>query len=96
MKILQYLAVENKINPNEINIPTPDANEVLANVLGIAYAVIGAVAVIVIIIAGYMYVTSHGDPASVTKAKSAILNAVIGLIVVLAAFAVTWFVMGRF
>ena len=53
-------------------------------------------AVLVIIFAGYMYVTSGGDPAAVTKAKNAILYSVVGLVIVALAFVITQFVIGSF
>lgn len=80
----------------QVNIPTSSGDEVLAGILGIVYFVAGVVAVVVIIIAGFMFVTAAGDPTTVTKAKNAILYAVVGLVVVALAFVITQFVMGRF
>ena len=59
------------------------------NVLRAVYAWIGIIAVVVIVISGIKYMTSQGNPDAVKKAKSGILYAVIGIIVVLAAFAIT-------
>lgn len=81
---------------DQINIPKLDANVVLNNSLNIFYLAAGIIAVIAIILGGYFYVTSLGDSAAVSKAKNTILYAVIGLIVIIMAFAVTWFVIGRF
>ena len=58
--------------------------------------VLGAVAVIVIIVAGILYATSSGDPALITKAKNTLLYAVIGLIVAIMAYAIVNFVIGVF
>ena len=52
----------------------------------------GAVAVIVIIIGGIRYVMSSGDAGQVQSAKNTILYAVIGLIVVIMAYAIVNFV----
>jgi hypothetical protein len=52
--------------------------------------------VIVIIVAGYLYVTSSGDPSNVKRGKEALLGAVIGLVMILMAFSITQFVLGRF
>ncbi len=81
----------------EVNIPhaLTDA-EILTNVLNIAYFLAGLIAVIVIIVAGIMYVTSAGNSASITKAKNLILYSIVGLVVIIAAFGVTNFVIGRF
>ena len=45
-------------------------------------AVVGIVAVIMIIVGGFRYVTSGGNDTSVTSAKNTILYAIIGLIIV--------------
>jgi hypothetical protein len=100
MTILRQLAdasVKINVGPGSDsvnNLPTGKASDVLAGGLNIFYIAIGVVAVIVIIIAGYMFVSSHGDASSVSKAKSTILYAVVGLIVVMLAFVVTNFVIG--
>lgn len=86
-----------KINVDDINnLPTDSANLVLANTLNLVYFTASVVAVIIIILSGYTFATAVYDPAKITKAKNAILYASVGLIVVLVAFVVTQFVMGRF
>jgi hypothetical protein len=80
----------------DVGIPTLEADQVFSNGLNLVYTLAGIIAVIVIIIAGIMYSTSAGDPGRITKAKNLILYAVIGLVVVIIAFAVTNFVSGRF
>jgi len=84
-----------KLNPTTISIPMPTADDVLLATLNTVYIVAGIVAVIVIIIAGYMYTTSQGDSGAIEKAKNAILYAVIGLVIMLLAFAITNFVIGK-
>jgi len=84
------------ISPSEVGIPTPTDDVVLQSILNIFYFLVGVVAVIVIILAGIRYSTSGGDSGKVASAKNQILYAVVGLIVILCAFAVTNFVVGRF
>jgi len=93
MKLLQYLATE-KIDPGSI--PTLNANDVFANALNIVYMIAGAVVVFVIIFAGFTYVTANGDAAKISHAKNEILYAIVGLVVVILAFVITQFVIGRF
>jgi len=81
---------------NAPGIPTLRGEDVVHNILNLAYFLAGLVAVIVIIIAGITYATSGGNAASMTKAKNMILYSVIGLIVVISAFAITNFITGRF
>lgn len=94
MNILTTLAVN--INADKLNIPKIEGSQVLANGLNVAYFVAGVMAVIVIIVAGLSFVTSGNDPAAVTKAKNSILYAVIGIVVILSAFVITQYVIGRF
>jgi hypothetical protein len=58
--------------------------------------IIGAVAVIMIVIGGLRYVISGGDSNQITAAKNTILYAVIGLIVAMLAYAVIGFVLDTF
>jgi type IV secretory pathway VirB2 component (pilin) len=80
----------------EVNILKLTADEVLQNGLNIVYFLAGVVAVIVIIIAGIYYATSAGDSGKITKAKNMILYSVVGIVIILSAFAITNFVVGRF
>lgn len=84
-----------KLNAPSLGVPQLDPGAALHNGLNTAYTWAGIICVIIIIVAGFMYVTSSGDAAKVKKAKDAILGAVIGIIVILMAFAITAFVMGR-
>ena len=58
--------------------------------------IIGAIAVIMLIIGGIRYITSGGDAGAVTSAKNTILYAVVGIIVAILAYAVVNFVIGSF
>lgn len=68
----------------------------IKRVVNILLFVLGAVAVIVIIIGGIRYVVSGGDTGAMTGAKNTILYAVIGLVVAILAYAIVNFVLGAF
>ena len=55
--------------------------------------VIGALAVIMIIIGGFRYVISGGNASSVSAAKNTILYAVVGVVVALLAYAILDFIL---
>ena len=57
---------------------------------------VGAIAVIMLIIGGLRYVTSNGEAASIKGAKDTITYAIIGIIVAMLSFALVSFVIGRF
>lgn len=60
--------------------------------LGIVFAITACVAVLIIVIAGFRYIAARGDPNAVAQARNAILYAVIGLIISMAAFSIVTFV----
>ena len=85
------------ISPGDIGYDGPvDANATLTDMLNLTYFIAGAIGVIVIVVAGFYYTLSGGDAAKIKKAKDAILGAAIGLIVVMSAFVITNFIIGRF
>ena len=65
----------------------------VTKILNTVFVVIGIVAVIMIILGGVSYATSQGDPGKAAKAKNTIMYAIIGLVVVLLAFAIVNFVL---
>lgn len=85
------------LNASNVGIPVAgNGNDqaVMKSVMYPVYFWAGVIAVVVIVVAGFYYVTSNGNPQQVTRAKNAILGAVVGLIVVLLAFAITAIILG--
>jgi hypothetical protein len=72
-----------------------DLNNIVNTIINTVIFVIGMVAVIMIILGGISYATSQGDAAKVKKGKDTILYGIIGLIIVLLAFAITQFVLAQ-
>ena len=70
----------------------PLMSDINAVINGIILAV-GVVAVIVIIVGGYNYMTSQGDPSKVTKGKKIMITGIVGLLITLLAFAIVNFVL---
>lgn len=84
------------IASSSIALPHKNFSQVIVSLLGVFYFASGMVAIIIIIIAGLSLASSGGNPASVTKAKNAILYTVIGLVVIASAYYITAFAAGRF
>ena len=82
------------IKASEVGLPgtgtlqDSDIQTLLMNV----YIVAGIVAVIAIIIGGVRYTTSGGEASNIKAAKDTILYAVVGLVVIIMAAAITDFV----
>lgn len=77
-----------------IDIPTVDATNTVETTLGLVYFTAGIMAVIIIIIAGILYITAGGNPEQVKRAKNAILYSIVGLVIILFAFGITSFITG--
>lgn len=95
MEWLNKIAQSGRLNTGEVHVPVVDANSALTTILNTVYFWAGIVCVFIIIIAGFLYVTSAGNASTIKKAKDAIFGAVIGLIVIVMAFAITAFVLRR-
>jgi hypothetical protein len=70
------------------------AGGVITTITNVLLFVIGALAVIMIIVGGLRYVVSGGNATAVSAAKNTILYAIVGLIVAFLAFAAVNFVLG--
>lgn len=84
-----------QISPNDLNLggaPTTVTNTNVEGILMTVYFWAGIVAVIVIVIGGIRYTTSNGDANQIKSAKNTILYAVVGLVVIIMAAAITQFV----
>ncbi|QQG50858.1 MAG: hypothetical protein HZB75_05065 [Candidatus Saccharibacteria bacterium] len=68
----------------------------IQTVVNILLYILGAIAVVMIVIGGVRYTTSNGDSSAIKGAKDTILYAVIGLIVAIMAYAIVNFVVGAF
>ncbi len=69
-----------------------DLLSIVRRVITLLSLIIGFVAIFMIIWGGFKYLTSGGDSKNVDAAKSTILYAIIGLVVVLFAQAIVFFV----
>lgn len=65
---------------------------IFQNILSLLLYVIGAIAVVMIVIGGIKYVTSNGDANSIQSAKNTILYSVVGLVVAILGQAIILFV----
>lgn len=68
-------------------------NSIWNNLLNMLTYIVGAIAVLMIIIGGIRYALSSGDQSNITAAKNTILYAVIALIVAVMANAIVNFVL---
>jgi len=88
-----------KVTPGDVDSQIPTAEDSgapfssqLAAVINVLLALASTVAVIFIIIGGYRYITSVGNPEEEKNAKRMIWYAVIGLVIIILSFAIVNFV----
>lgn len=74
----------------------PTLGAQIKTLVNVLLFILGAIAVVMIVIGGIRYSTSNGDSGSIKTAKDTILYAVIGLIVAIMAYAIVNFVVGSF
>lgn len=84
----------NSVGGNEAGNGSAAFTNLLQSIINILLFLIGAIAVIMIIIGGLRYVISGGDQGAITGAKNTILYAVIGLVVAIMAYAIINWVIG--
>lgn len=74
---------------------SPTVNSVLNTVVNLLSLFVGIIAVIMIIVSGFRYVTSGGDPGKVGGAKSALIYALVGLAIAALAQVLVKYVLGK-
>lgn len=74
---------------------SPDVPTLIRNVFNVVVFAAGAIFVILLLIGGIQYLTAAGNEESIGKARSLIINSIVGLIVVLASWAIGTWVLGQ-
>lgn len=77
------------------NRPETKLNQMVATIVNLFSVVVGVVAVLMIIVGGFRYITSGGDSGNVSTAKNTILYAIVGLVIVALAQFIVKFVLAK-
>jgi len=88
-------------NPDEsgicdANAKTDDLKTVIGTIINTILFILGAVAVLMVIIGGIQYTTSAGDPALAKKGRETVIYAIIGLVIAFLAYAIINWVVKAF
>ena len=67
---------------------TPAGTSQIKTILSIVFESIGALALVIIVVAGLRYITSAGNPQKASSAKNAIIYALVGLAIAITAQAI--------
>ena len=71
---------------------TQDLKTTIANIVRIVIGFLGIIVVLIILLGGFKWITSGGNEDKIGEAKKMISAGVIGLVIVLVAYAITTFV----
>lgn len=82
-------------NPSQsLGLGTADLKSTVINVINWVLGLLGIIAVIMILVGGFQWMTAAGNEEKVEKAKKVISAAIVGLIIILLAWAIVNFVIG--
>lgn len=76
-----------------LGLPSTDIRLIIARVIRAALAFMGIVVLVIILYAGFLWMTAGGNEEQIERAKKTLRNAVIGLLIILSAYAIVAFVM---
>jgi type IV secretory pathway VirB2 component (pilin) len=90
----QQLGVSQSDLPSALSGTSGDLKTLIQNIINTILGLLGFIAVIFVIYAGILYVTDGGGGENLDKAKNIIKNALIGIVIILASFAIVNFAFG--
>ena len=67
----------------------------VGSIIRVVLSLLGIIFVVLMVYAGFLWMTARGEKDQVTKAKDIIRNSIIGLIIIMTAYAITGFVASR-
>lgn len=77
---------------NDLGLGNRDPRAIVASVIRIILGFLGIVAVVIILLGGFKWMTAGGNEEKVGEAKKLIVQGIIGLVIILAAFGIATFV----
>lgn len=77
----------------EIGLGTSDLRSTIASVISVAMGLLGTIAVVIVLYGGFKWMTAGGEESKVEEAKNLIIQGVIGLAIILSAYAIANFIL---
>jgi len=94
LKLLLFYPIVYAIDagPAPGGVPTKSLPDMIKTISTVVLGIVGGVAVLVLIIGGFQYITAAGNPDQVGKAKSTIMYAIVGLVICILSYVIVSFV----
>ncbi|HNX11262.1 MAG TPA: hypothetical protein PKI61_03920 [bacterium] len=67
-------------------------DDIVSTVIGVALSILGIIFLVLIVVSGYQWMTAGGNEEQIKGARKRMVNAIIGLAIVLGAWAITLFI----
>lgn len=77
-----------------LGLGTQDIRVTIASIINVFMGLLGIIAVVIILYGGFMWMTAAGNEERVDKARKMIVSGIIGLAIILSAYAIARFVVG--
>ena len=61
----------------------------VGKIIGILLGVLGLVFLVLVVYAGFLYITAQGEDAQIKKAKAILVKAMIGMVLIVSSYAIT-------
>ncbi|PIR07065.1 MAG: hypothetical protein COV55_01395 [Candidatus Komeilibacteria bacterium CG11_big_fil_rev_8_21_14_0_20_36_20] len=90
------MAQSDPFGVNELNntvLGTKDLTDTIAGIINIFLGFLGILATLIILYGGFIWMTSQGSADKIDRAKRIIINGVIGLVIILSAYAIARFLL---
>jgi len=78
-----------------IKLGSGDVRQTAARIINVALGFLGIIAVVIVLLGGFKWMIAGGNDEKTTEAKKLIVSGIIGLAIILSAWAITSFVISR-
>lgn len=85
----------NAIEDSGLKLGSGDVRQTAARIINVALGFLGILSVIIVLLGGFKYMLSGGSTEKTDEARKLIVSGIIGLAIILSAWAITSFVIGR-
>jgi hypothetical protein len=75
--------------------PVQSLPQMIGRIIGVVLTLLGVILVVLIIYAGFLWMTAQGEVEKTKKAKAILGNAIIGMVLIFAAYSIASFVIDK-
>jgi FtsH-binding integral membrane protein len=92
--LIKIVADLSQITPGDLPQPSADKTHLMA-AKNLVLNIIGAMALLIIVVSGFRYILSAGDPQKTSRARNGVIYALVGLAIAIVANAIVTLVINK-